>query len=133
MVERALTSGAAATAGQSMRNVGKQTGAILEKGAKALDAAGQTKAHPQMQVLSATPAAAREPPKEIASAKPASPPVTYEDAAGIKSGMEYDEVVRRFCKPALSITGETGQTLLYQSGDRSVEVDMRDGKVGKIR
>jgi len=69
-----------------------------------------------------------------ASPAPSAPAVSYEDPAGIKEGMDYAEVVRRFGPPSMKFASSTagGETLLYSRAGRDLDFQLRDGKVGAI-
>lgn len=69
-----------------------------------------------------------------ASPAPSAPAVSYEDPAGIKEGMDYAEVVRRFGPPSMKFASSTagGETLLYSRAGRDLDFQLRDGKVGVI-
>ena len=86
------------------------------------------------------PPAAGTPPADSATAappEPAAPPkpaIVYEDAAGIRPGMERAELVRRFGDPAMQITTGPGcESLTYTAKSGPVEVELRDGKVATVR
>jgi Flp pilus assembly pilin Flp len=54
----------------------------------------------------------------------------YEDPKQIHAGIAYDELVRRFGPPSMSIMGETGRSALsYSSRNNLVQVEVEDGKV----
>src|SRR5207244_1071396 len=73
----------------------------------------------------------RRPAPAVANAVPS---VSYEDPAGVKEGMEYDEVMRRFGPPAMKFTSGPGDELLsYANKDQSFDVQMRNGKVTAIQ
>jgi hypothetical protein len=63
--------------------------------------------------------------------KVAPPPApTYEDPAGIKAGLAYDELLTRFGPPSLEIiTGPGASSLDYITKEGGVRVECRDGKV----
>jgi hypothetical protein len=66
-----------------------------------------------------------------------SPPslaVSYEDPAGIKEGMDYAEVVRRFGPPSMKMSSSDagGEAQCYSRSDRDLDVQLRDGKVVSI-
>ena len=58
------------------------------------------------------------------------PAPVYEDARQIQAGIAYDELVRRFGPPSMSVTTESGaNTLWYSSRDGNYQVEVQDGKV----
>ncbi|MGO9240103.1 MAG: hypothetical protein ACLQBJ_04760 [Bryobacteraceae bacterium] len=69
-----------------------------------------------------------------ASPAPSAPAVSYEDPAGIKEGMDYAEIVRRFGPPSMKLASSSagGETLLYSRAGRDLDFQLRDGKVGAI-
>jgi len=73
------------------------------------------------------------PPEKVAPS-PSEP--TYEDPAGIRVGLAYDELLARFGPPSLEIiAGPGARSLDYITKDGGVRVECQDGKViaaGKI-
>jgi len=55
------------------------------------------------------------------------PAAAYEDPRQIDAGITYDELLRRFGPPSMSVTNQSGTELWYGTGN--VKVQMRDGKV----
>ena len=99
--------------------------------ASAASSASATRATPPAAADGANPALV---PSTPASASPSAPAVSYEDPAGIKEGMDYTEVLRRFGPPSMKMTSADGeQTLCYTRPDHSLDVQLRDGKVAAIR
>jgi len=69
-----------------------------------------------------------------ASTPPQVPAVTYEDPAGIKEGMDYAEVLRRFGPPSMKLaTTAEEQTLCYSGADGNVDAQLREGKIVSVR
>jgi hypothetical protein len=65
----------------------------------------------------------------VASTKSA-PLATYEDPGKIEAGLAYTDLIRRFGRPSLEITGEDGvRTLTYLGKNSNAELVVRDGKV----
>ena len=69
-------------------------------------------------------------------ATPATPPTpqepapVYEDPRQIRAGIEYNELLRRFGPPSMSVTTESGISTLWYSSDRgSFQVEVQNGKV----
>ena len=132
---------AAATTAPAAQAAGKAIGAGFEKLGEVLqDAAGATGAKPaagpaQTKSAPASRTAVSRRRAAPSAAKPVpTPAITYEDAAGIKEGMEYDEVMRRFGPPAMKFTSGPGDELLtYASNDQSLDVKMVNGKVTGIQ
>jgi hypothetical protein len=66
------------------------------------------------------------------SSQPSKPSVKiYEDPAGIKAGMSFTELLRRFGEPSMTVSGENGeQTLFYlQKDGGQTPVHVLGGKV----
>ncbi len=54
----------------------------------------------------------------------------YEDPARIEAGIAYSDLIRRFGRPSMEITGEDGaSTLTYLGKSAHAELVVRDGKV----
>ena len=69
-------------------------------------------------------------PTQPAKVAPPPPASTYEDPAGIKVGLEYEELLRRFGLPSFEIlTGPGTRSLDYDTKDGGVRVECQDGKV----
>jgi hypothetical protein len=69
----------------------------------------------------------------IRPAEPPKPAVVYEDPAGIQVGMERAELVRRFGEPTMGITTGAGrEAFTYETKDRRLELELRDGKVASV-
>ena len=65
-----------------------------------------------------------------ATPPPAAPAPVYEDPRSIRTGMDYDEMVRRFGPPSMMVTAAPGvNTLWYSSRETSYQVEVKDGKV----
>jgi hypothetical protein len=55
---------------------------------------------------------------------------TYEDPHKIQAGIEYDEMIRRFGPPSMSVTTEAGtKAVSYPMRDGLVQVEVDSGKV----
>ena len=76
-------------------------------------------------------AAVSEPPVTQEATQPPPPPApVYEDPQKIQAGIGYDELLRRFGRPSMSITtGPSRSMLLYSSGETSYQIEVEDGKV----
>ncbi len=127
VVEYGLGAAAAGTAGAA---AGRSASGIAGAFANLTKALGGGDS-PRAAAASNTPkAATTAAPKPAAPAKPA---VVYEDAAGIKPGMERSELLSRFGEPAMKITaGADAESLVYAAKDGTVEVEMRGGKVESV-
>lgn len=125
IVEYSLGAARAATMAAPAKNAGKGIGAAFDRLNQAL---GQGKAEASSaQSTAGTPGV--EPAK-----KAAKPAVVYEDPAGIKVGMEYAELIRRFGEPSMKITSGTGQQVLsYMTADNTIDVELRGGRVASVQ
>lgn len=141
MVEYGLGAAAAGTAGAG--GVGRGMSGIFNSLSKTLGTAteGQTGAAATTQstrtATSKAKAGAAQPAVTSATALPAEPPkpaVVYEDPAGIAMGMGWDELLGRFGEPAMKVTsGAASESLTYETKERSVDVEMRAGKVYSLK
>jgi hypothetical protein len=133
----------AATTAPAADAAGKAIGGVFDKLGRALSDATTTQpaAAPAPARSASRPAATRAaaPKSTVASRRPApaeptAPAVTYEDPAGIKEGMEYAEVMKRFGPPAMKFTSGMGDELLsYANNTQGFDVKMRNGKVAGIQ
>jgi len=129
MVEYGAAAGRSATMSAPAKGVGSALGAAFEKLNRSLDGSKASDGRTSADVRPAT-------------AKPAAPgkaPAvetgkhTFEDPGEIRSGIAYDELLRRFGPPALESTGADGlRSLRYETKERSVEVAIRAGKVASF-
>ena len=131
---------AAATAAPAADAAGKVVGGAFNKLGQMLNGATA----PEEKAVKTAPAPARSTPRPAARSaavqhrqappEPPAPAVSYEDPAGIKEGMEYDEVIRRFGSPQLKFTSGPGDEVLsYSNKDQNFDVQMRNGKVTVIQ
>jgi len=72
------------------------------------------------------------PPEPKAASPSPIPPPVWEDAAGIETGMAYDDLVRRFGPPTMSISNTAGKSFTYRGKSGWYQVDVRDGAVSSI-
>lgn len=77
------------------------------------------------------------PPKPAAKAPtsatvPPAPQPTWEDAGGIEMGLAYEDLVRRFGPPTMSISNATERSLTYRGKDGMFQLEVRDGVVASI-
>lgn len=57
----------------------------------------------------------------------------HEDPSGIKPGLGYEELIRRFGPASFEVsTGPGTKTLAYQGKEGDVDVELLDGKVSKV-
>ena len=114
---------------KSLNGAFDKIGRAVEDSAKAKPTSSTTPARP---ARAATPATSKPAPVEPPAAP--KPAVSYEDPTGIRAGMEYGEVIRRFGEPSLKLTGDQNQeTLCYTKDALQVDVTVRDGKVTEVR
>ncbi len=149
IVEYSLGTAAAAGAAGAAQQLGKNVAAKMNKVGETLPAPPRTLKPLSIALPGASPVSASAPsaarpaaeestaallPLSPALAAPPAPAVSYEDPAGIQEGMDYTEVVRRFGPPSMKYSSADGQqTLCYTRPDRSLDLQLRDGKVAAIR
>ena len=57
----------------------------------------------------------------------------HEDPSGIKPGLAYEELIRRFGPASFEVsTGPGTKTLAYQGKEGDVDIELLDGKVTKV-
>ncbi|MBI3697623.1 MAG: hypothetical protein HY238_22660 [Acidobacteria bacterium] len=138
VVEYGLNAGRASVAGAAANKTGKATGAALDKVGGALNNAGG-------KTSAAKPAVAQAQAAQAQAAAPAKPPETEKaasaasentavDVAALSSGLERDELLKKFGKPSMKLTNTDGPDLVekyfYKSaGGEKVVVTLRNGKV----
>jgi hypothetical protein len=134
MAETALGVGrAATTTAPAGKAAGKAIGAAMGNIGKSLDKTADTKEKPKPRPTAKRTGAAAT---HAAKAEPKfgpKPAFVYEDPAGINTGMEYAEVIRRFGAPSMSINNGAAQTLWYDNRDHPIEVQVQGGKVFSVR
>jgi len=130
-VEYGLGAGRAATTAAPARGAGKQIGGVFDSLNQTMK--GQPDSTPEPK-----PSIERKSVRTVRStAKPAPQPVllavTYEDPQQITVGIGYDELVRRFGPPSMSITtGADGKTLSYVGHGGMVGVEVVSGHVVSV-
>jgi hypothetical protein len=121
VVESALGAGRAATTSAPAQKIGKSAAGIAESLSRALQAAPATPAATAtLTVVSSAKAEAAPAP---AAAK------KYEDPALIRTGVSYEELLRRFGPPSMQVTTGAATKSLSYGG---VQVEMEDGKVTAV-
>ncbi len=122
--EAALGAGRAAAMASPLKEAGKRLGGAIDNAGRALETGkAPERAHPVSTVVRAS-----------APPRPKRESVSWEDPAGIKTGMAYEEVLRRFGPPLFMLTGASGaRTLSYEGNGASVDVEVSEGKVVSIR
>jgi hypothetical protein len=134
IIEHAVTSGGAATAAGSANGAAGAIDGVLRKLDGTLDTAGKkphsATAHAKSSVArTAVPAVSPIAPQ---LAEPSESAKTYEDPAGIKTGMAYVELLRRFGAPSMQITSGGGEQTLYyfhKDGRAQTQVRVSGGQV----
>ena len=132
--ETALGVGRAATMAAPLKDFGKRVGAVLDNAGKSLEARKATAGAPRSSAV-VQPSGRPEPRTRDAKPAPApQPAVSHEDPSGVKTGMDYEEVLRRFGPPLFMLTTAPGaKTLCYAAKEASVDADVREGKVVSVR
>ena len=129
-----IANGIAGTFESLSKAAGTDSGAAAPGSASPSPEAGHTPARKighRTQSKRSTLAAKAAPPDVTPATPPtAAPAPVYEDPRQIQAGMKYDEMVRRFGPPSMSVTTESGTSMLwYSSRDGSYQVEVQDGKV----
>ena len=139
-VEYGLGAGRAATSTAPAAGIGKTMGGLagtLDKTLKQGEGSDASTAAPAAK-RAATAKKAASPDtaasKATAASVPAAAPApSYEDPKKIETGMEYDELVRRFGPPSMEATNESGGKLLTYAGkDGTSQVEVKEGKVSAV-
>lgn len=113
-----------------------QADAVVGGALKNLDSTLDTAGKKQRAVTAPAQSSAAQPGTPVpspAKQKSADPPKTakvYEDPLGIKAGMSYAELLRRFGEPSMKITSGDGEQFYYsrRDGRGQAEVRVVDGE-----
>jgi hypothetical protein len=134
--------GAAAAPGQAagralggiFLNLQKTLNSTSEAAMTPSSAAAPAPAQTRRGARTAQPGAAVRRQANSEPAEPPQPAVVYEDPGGITVGMERAELLSRVGEPAMKITAAAGrESMTYQVKDRSIELELRDGKVASVQ
>jgi hypothetical protein len=125
--EAALGAGSAATMAAPAKGMGKSVAKTVEGLNQLLQKDGQPGAAARGSVTSGSSIK----PAETKAAE-VKPEVVYEDPAGIRKGMEYSELIRRFGPPALKMTTGEGEILAYARKNVTRNITLQSGKVAQI-
>jgi hypothetical protein len=120
-VEAGLGAARAVTSTAPAKGIGKSMSGI----SGALDKAFK----PGQQPSNESPLSATKAPLPSATKAPA--PV-WEDADGIETGLSYQDLVRRFGPPIMSITNNVDRSLTYRGKEGMFQLEVRDGVVASI-
>jgi hypothetical protein len=134
MLEYGLGASRAVTTAAPAAGIGKSMSGLAGSVDKALKAAGKqsSEAQPAAAAAAVTAAApAAKAPAIVAEAPPAPTP-NWEDPSGIETGLDYEELVRRFGPSAMAITDGTERSLTYRGKDGMFQVKVLDGAVKSI-
>ncbi|MEO8368193.1 MAG: hypothetical protein ABI806_03265 [Candidatus Solibacter sp.] len=123
-VEAGLGAARAVTTTAPARGIGKSLSGLSGSLEKTIKSGHQSS--PLQTVFAAPEPAAKAP------STPAAPPPTWEDAVAIESGLAYDDLVRRFGPPTMSISNTTGKSLTYRGKDGWFQVEVLDGAVATV-
>ena len=122
----AISTAPAAGLGKSIKGVFDSVNKTLEP-AVSLSPSAQAKPQGRSKQL-ASPSA-----KKAAETPAAQAEKGFENPQNIQSGIEYDELLRRFGPPSMSVTSESGgRALSYSTKDGLVQVAVENGKVVSI-
>jgi uncharacterized protein (DUF3084 family) len=128
IVEHSAISGGVATVAGSAKSAASAISGTLKNLDGTLDSAAK-KRH------DATAPARSSVARTRTVAGPSTPATVYEDAAGIKAGISYAELLRRFGEPSMQISSGAGaQTLYYSQKDGSGQMQVRvsGGQVASV-
>ena len=133
IVEHATISGGVAAVGASAKSAARVIDGALKNLNSTLDTAAKSG---HSAIARARSSSARRPLTPVAQpAKPpaaAPPKIEFEDPSGIKAGMSYEELLRRFGEPAMKVSSGSGEEMLYYSrkdGQGQIPVRVSDGHV----
>jgi len=126
VVEAGLGAARAATTTAPAAGIGKSLNGLSGNLDKAIKTGQQPSVQQTVTVINSKP-----PAKESATA-PAVPPPTWEDAGAIETGLTYEDVVRRFGPPVMSISNRTERSLTYRGKDGWFQLELRDGVVSSV-
>lgn len=125
-VEAGLGAARAATSTAPAKGLGKSMSGLAGSLDKALKATPSKAASSAAEIPSAGSPSANTPSAALA------PSPSWEDPGGIEPGLSYEELVRRFGPPAMSITSGAEKSLTYPGKDGAFQVKVQDGKVASI-
>ena len=135
---QAASRGIAGVFSNLQKTLNSTTGAAASASASGATAAPA--AAPRRHAAAVRPSQSAAAAAEPAQAEPALPPqppkpaVVYEDPGNITNGMERSELLSRFGEPAMRITTSgSRESMTYQTKDRSIEVEVREGKVVSVQ
>jgi hypothetical protein len=136
VVEAAAGAARATTTAVPAQNVGKSINGAFDNLNRTLQNSAKPK--PTTSSAATSPASAPVPtavkPVSVPAAAVPKADVTFEDPSGIRDGMEYGEVTKRFGPPSLKLTtGPDQETLCYTKNDTNVDVTVRSGKVAAVQ
>ena len=125
--EAALGAGSAATMAAPAKGMGKSVAKTFESLNQVLKDGQPASTSSKGTVTTVTTVKQAE-----SKAAEAKPEVTYEDPAGIRKGMEYSELVRRFGPPTLKMFTGEGEILAYARKNVTRNITLQGGKVAQI-
>ena len=127
-VEYGLGASRAATTTAPSRGLGKQIGGLLDSLNQTVKSQSTGTSETKSPTESAKPGRAIKSESKTTSDPP--PTVVYENPQQIPVGIGYDELVRRFGPPSMSISAGAGRTTLsYLGHGGAVEVELEGGRV----
>jgi hypothetical protein len=127
-VEGSLGASRAATTSAPAKGLGKSMSGLagsLDKLVKQAPASESTSTTTTIRV----PAASLQPATAAAAGETKA---KREDPGAIEAGLAYDDLVRRFGPPSMSMTDDSGKMLSYPGKDGTYTVNVVDGKVKSI-
>ena len=128
-VEYGLGASRAPTTTAPARGLGKQIGGLVDSLNHTVKS--QSAGAPETKSPEGPPKPVRAIKSESkTTSDPAPPTAVYENPQQIPVGVGYEELVRRFGPPSMSITAGAGRTTLsYLGHDGAVEVELEGGRV----
>ena len=129
VVEAGLGAAGSATGAAGARPVGRGISGAFRNLDKTLKSTGRADTSTPTTTPTTKPKVS-----ELESPAPVQPaPPTYEDAAGIRKGMDRDELLRRFGPPVMQFAGTGGaRTMTYLGKGASVQVECQGEKVTSV-
>jgi hypothetical protein len=132
MVEYGLGAGRAATTTAPAGGIGKSIGGLAGSLEKALNPGKQPPADRSTAATATTVTRSVVKTPPVSATPSAAPARNWEDPGAIEPSLAYEDLVRRFGPPAMSITNMAERLLTYRGTDGVFQVTVRDGQVATI-
>jgi hypothetical protein len=128
IMETGLGAARAVTTAAPAKGVGKSMSGLAGALDKALKGESRSTVEPPATASSNPPARTLP----AADTAPSVPEPTWEDPAGIETGISNEELVRRFGPSSMMISDATEKTLTYRGKAGVFQVKLQNGKVSSI-